>query len=458
MPERPVEARDGWLWRAVDAPFAGLSDVSLAEVRQLRLLALNAYATVGFGVFLLAWHAILGQWTLLALLLVFDAAMVLNLLALRVHRRWRLSGLVSSVLSLAMLLVEAQGLGGFYGSAADLLLLAPMIATLIAGYRVGLLLTVLTALAYVLLSVIPEPVAARPPQSDVLFLLFAISMFSFMAWMTWLDERSLTRLIEATRRRHATTRAEPSPSDRAARGRSGSPLRMLSASVAHEMNNPLAAARLSVAQAREGGEAVDRCLADASTALQRVGELIEQLRGHAKMARGQDSVVDLHACIDAAVGIASNELRHRAEVDIALMASSSRVAGTTADWTQAMLHLLTNAARAIPLGNAGAHRVSVATSDVPEGVRIVVVDDGEGITPEALPRVFDPFFTTREIGEGAGLGLYIVRNVVEHAGGEVRIGPGPDGVGTCVEVVVPLQRSEDAASVPSPATGHSSAA
>lgn len=444
MTDRPAQQANTRFWRAVDRPFQDLKPVSLSDQRQLRLLVLNAGATIGFGVFLVGWHAFFGDWGAVALLLGFDAFLVLNLLALRWHRRWAVAGLLASLTSLAVLVAETQLLGGFLSPATDFLLLMPMIATLIAGYRAGLVLTALTGAGFALIWGLSPPVDPPAATASLLLRLFGLSMFSFMAWMTTIDERSLRRLIAATRQHHTRALAESSARSPGQARRSGSPLRLLSASVAHEMNNPLAAARLNLDRARDGGPDAEARLADALYALQSVSQLVEQLRGHTRLARGEGEAVDVHSCIDAAVGIVSNELRHRAELQVTLMASAPRVSGTAADWTQAFLHLLTNAARAIPLGQASDHAVTVTTRDVPEGIRIEVDDDGVGIPPEILPRVFDPFFTTRAIGEGAGLGLYTVQNVVEHADGLISIAPGPSGVGTRVAIVVPPYRMGDA--------------
>ncbi|MGH8642858.1 MAG: sensor histidine kinase, partial [Burkholderiales bacterium] len=77
------------------------------------------------------------------------------------------------------------------------------------------------------------------------------------------------------------------------------------------------------------------------------------------------------------------------------------------------------------------------------GVAVEVADDGRGIAPEALPKIFDPFFSTKEIGKGTGLGLSISYKIVEQHGGRIRVGS-TVGVGTRFSVVLPLTPPEAA--------------
>jgi signal transduction histidine kinase len=84
---------------------------------------------------------------------------------------------------------------------------------------------------------------------------------------------------------------------------------------------------------------------------------------------------------------------------------------------QALLNLVSNAVDAMPDGG----RLSLAARPDAEGVLLVVADTGDGIPPEDLPRVFDPLYTTKPPGKGTGLGLPILREIVEAHGGSVRL-------------------------------------
>jgi two-component system, NtrC family, sensor kinase len=100
------------------------------------------------------------------------------------------------------------------------------------------------------------------------------------------------------------------------------------------------------------------------------------------------------------------------------------------DLEQVLLNLLTNARDASRSGGL----VTVTARPWPSGVDIVIVDTGEGIAPEHLPRVLEPFFTTKSGGNG--LGLTICRSIVWEAGGTIQIDSRP-GTGTSITVGIP---------------------
>jgi two-component system NtrC family sensor kinase len=90
--------------------------------------------------------------------------------------------------------------------------------------------------------------------------------------------------------------------------------------------------------------------------------------------------------------------------------------------TQVLLNLVLNAGAAVATAPRGEGRVIVRARSAGEGrVRIEVEDDGPGIAPEVRERLFEPFVTTKEVGEGTGLGLAVCRGLVESAGGEIGV-------------------------------------
>jgi two-component system, NtrC family, nitrogen regulation sensor histidine kinase NtrY len=99
---------------------------------------------------------------------------------------------------------------------------------------------------------------------------------------------------------------------------------------------------------------------------------------------------------------------------------------------QALLNLVSNAVDAMPEGG----RLRLAARADGDGVALAVTDSGPGIPPEDLARVFDPLFTTKPPGKGTGLGLPILREVVEAHGGTVRLESRP-GEGTTATVRLP---------------------
>jgi signal transduction histidine kinase len=88
--------------------------------------------------------------------------------------------------------------------------------------------------------------------------------------------------------------------------------------------------------------------------------------------------------------------------------------------TQVLLNLVLNAGAAVASGESGSGRVTIRARTVePSRVRIEVEDDGPGVAPSVRERLFEPFVTNKDVGEGTGLGLAVCRGLVESVGGEI---------------------------------------
>jgi C4-dicarboxylate-specific signal transduction histidine kinase len=83
-----------------------------------------------------------------------------------------------------------------------------------------------------------------------------------------------------------------------------------------------------------------------------------------------------------------------------------------------LLHVLQNAQHAVREAHTGGG-LSISVKPTATGVRIEVKDDGPGIPPEHLPRIFNPFFTTKQPGEGRGLGLSVAHSIITEHGGRI---------------------------------------
>jgi signal transduction histidine kinase len=103
------------------------------------------------------------------------------------------------------------------------------------------------------------------------------------------------------------------------------------------------------------------------------------------------------------------------------------------------LNLLINAIQAIDEGG----RIVLRTRGGPDGVVVTIEDDGSGIAPEHLERIYDPFFTTKPEGEGTGLGLAISSEIVRRHEGRIEVESQP-GVGTRFHVWLPTAEDMEA--------------
>jgi signal transduction histidine kinase len=105
-----------------------------------------------------------------------------------------------------------------------------------------------------------------------------------------------------------------------------------------------------------------------------------------------------------------------------------------------LLNLLINAVQAVESANRGqAGRIRIGAVQKGDNVIFEVGDNGTGIDPADLPRIFDPFFTRKPIGEGTGLGLAISHGIVSGHGGRIDVDSRP-GEGTTFRVVLPRTR------------------
>jgi signal transduction histidine kinase len=229
---------------------------------------------------------------------------------------------------------------------------------------------------------------------------------------------------------------------------------MLAAGVAHEINNPLAilttnlelaseqltrlvqqeapagSAALADAAGRNGrpsppriGPAeVNQLLQDAQEAAERIRLIVRDL---GSLSRSNDEEqqlpVELHRVLESSIRMASNEIRHRAQL-IRNYGEVPLVKGSEAKLGQVFINLIVNAAHAIPEGRAAANEIRVVTRTDDAGCAVVEIHDtGSGIPPSILPRIFDAFFTTKAVITGTGLGLAISHRIVTAYGGNISV-------------------------------------
>ena len=193
----------------------------------------------------------------------------------------------------------------------------------------------------------------------------------------------------------------------------------LAGGVAHEINNPLAtiAAQLQILEEAHK----DPGTRDARNAVERIRKIV---RGLSAFSRNDDESrhpTELNRILDLAIGLTSNEIRHRATL-VKQFGFPPPVLANEARLGHVFINLLVNAAEAIPEGNSDRHEIRVTTRVDAAGWAIVEIqDNGVGIPPELVDRIFDPFFTTKEVGQGTGLGLSICHGIVRSLGGDITV-------------------------------------
>jgi len=165
----------------------------------------------------------------------------------------------------------------------------------------------------------------------------------------------------------------------------------------------------------------------------RVADITQRLRRFSRQERAEPVPMDLAECMETAIRIGWNELKTKCVLRKSFANPLPRVNGHSNQITQVLLNLVVNAAQAIP--TRGAIDLGIAERD---GKAVITVrDNGRGIAPEHLEKMFTPFFTTKSSGEGTGLGLYVSRGIVEAHGGTIRA-ENAEGGGARFTIELPL--------------------
>jgi two-component system, NtrC family, sensor kinase len=168
---------------------------------------------------------------------------------------------------------------------------------------------------------------------------------------------------------------------------------------------------------------------ESTASANRIADIVRSVAIFAQTGAAHMGPINIEDALEAGLTLALTEIKHRAKV-VREFGGVPDVDGNTSELTQVFVHLLLNAAQALP---ARGGLVTISTAQDHGQVVVRIADNGHGIPQDILARVFDPFFTTRPVGEGTGLGLAVCHGIITRHAGTIDIQSEPGG-GTTVTV------------------------
>jgi PAS domain S-box-containing protein len=209
----------------------------------------------------------------------------------------------------------------------------------------------------------------------------------------------------------------------------------LAGGVAHDINNILASI-VSVAEVVEmvnpDNEKIHRHIAMLMRAAFRGRDLVKSLTSFARKEVATHAPVDLNTVAATEVDLLARTTRQMVDIKTDYALNLPTFEGDEASITNALMNLCINSLDAMPEGGT----LTISTRRVNGWVEISVADTGTGMTPEVKQRALEPFFTTKRVGEGTGLGLSMMYGTVKAHGGSVII-DSTEGVGTTITMRFP---------------------
>jgi PAS domain S-box-containing protein len=252
------------------------------------------------------------------------------------------------------------------------------------------------------------------------------------------SNRHLAETLEALQARSEEVRATSQQLWQAAKLAT---LGELAASIAHELNNPLAIVSLRVESLMAQTPKDDpryHAFQVVEQEVERMGNLVANLLQFSRRGQHQVSTVDIRDELERTLELVHYHLRHhRVEVERETAEGMPMIHADRQQLRQVFLNLLTNASDAMPKG--GKLTIRVQPGELEGGRRAVVIefaDTGMGISKDLMPRITEPFFTTKEEGKGTGLGLAICRRIMQEHHGSMYIAS-ELGKGTVVRLALP---------------------
>lgn len=211
----------------------------------------------------------------------------------------------------------------------------------------------------------------------------------------------------------------------------------LAAGVAHEVNNPLASisSLIQMMQARDDlpEDTLDK-LKLISSQIRRITQVTNDMTNFARARPAARTSADINKIVNTSLRLASFDSSFQdLTIETDLAEALDPITADADQLQQVVLNLLLNARDAMPSGGS----LSIGTSQADGEIAITIADTGEGIADEAMPHIFDPFYSTKPAGKGTGLGLAVCYGIVTAHGGRIDLAPNQP-TGSVFTVLLPV--------------------
>ncbi|MGZ3235954.1 MAG: ATP-binding protein [Burkholderiaceae bacterium] len=199
-------------------------------------------------------------------------------------------------------------------------------------------------------------------------------------------------------------------------------------------------------------EDIPHLICESKDGIARVRKIVQDLKDfcHVDHSKKWQSA-DLHKGLDSTLNIVSNEIKYKADV-IKEYGDLPEIECLPMELNQVFMNLLVNASHAMTEGKRG--KIILRTGCENDQVWIEINDNGSGIAPDNLQRIFAPFFTTKPMGQGTGLGLSLSTEIVKRHGGKIQV-HSTEGVGTTFRIMLPQHHMHDEVAGGTPESEHS---
>ncbi|MCP4023366.1 MAG: PAS domain S-box protein, partial [Desulfobacteraceae bacterium] len=232
-------------------------------------------------------------------------------------------------------------------------------------------------------------------------------------------------------------------------------LEKMSAGIAHEINQPLNAIKMgseylcmmNEQQKKVKEDDLQMVLGEISTQVSRASEIVSRLKTFSKKADFAREVININDCIRSVNKIIGRQITLQ-NIDLTLKLDESipKVLAHNNRMEQVIFNLVTNARDAVnerieTQNDIEKGLITLSTFSKSNSVAIVVSDNGTGIDPDQMNRIFESFFTTKEMGEGLGLGLPIIQGIIRDYNGTINVENMPEN-GASFIIMFPAHSKE----------------